>query len=141
VATKMILRSGLPRISQGASTTEGHSSPARLAGLLVGALTVPLLYYWWAAGFIHLLDEEGRLVAQRDSEPQGGMRPTNGWQVGEEVVDRYGVLVGEGTPSGKYELVVGMYEPASGERLPIVDNEGIVIGDKVSLGIVEVVDG
>jgi len=68
------------------------------------------------------------------------MRPTSGWEAGEEVVDRYGVLVGEGTPSGRYELVVGMYEPESGERLPIVDEGGVAIGDDVSLGMVEVVD-
>ena len=91
--------------------------------------------------FVHLLDKEGRLVAQRDSEPQGGRRPTSGWGVGEEMVDRHGVLVGEDTPFGRYEIVVGMYEPESGERLPIVDESGVVIGDKVSLGMVEVVDG
>jgi len=109
---------------------------------------VRLILHWRPEGeveedyklFLHLLDEEGRLVAQRDSEPGGGMRPTSSWEVGEEIVDRYGVVVGEGTPSGRYQLVVGMYEPESGERLPIVDNEGVVIGDMVSLGMVEVVD-
>lgn len=91
--------------------------------------------------FVHLLDEGGEIVAQRDSEPMGGMRSTSDWEVGEEVVDRYGVMISEGTPSGRYELVVGMYEPESGARLPIVDKGGVVIGDKVSLGMVEVVDG
>lgn len=110
---------------------------------------VRLILHWRAEGeagegykvFVHLLDEEGRLVAQRDSEPVGGMRPTSGWEMGEEVVDRYGVLVGKGTPLGRYELVVGMYEPESGERLPVMDEGGVVIGDRVSLGMVEVVDG
>lgn len=37
-------------------------------------------------------------------------------------------------------MVVGMYEPESGERLPIVDEDGVAIGDDVSLGMVEVVD-
>jgi len=109
---------------------------------------VRLILHWRAKGevgedykvFVHLLDEEGRLVAQRDSEPQGGMRPTSSWRVGEEVVDRYGVMIPEGLPAGEYELVVGTYEPESGERLSIVDDEGVVIGDKVSLGMVEVVD-
>lgn len=109
---------------------------------------VRLILHWRAEGkvgedykvFVHLLDEEGRLGAQRDSEPMGGMKPTSGWEVGEEIVDRYGALVGEDTPSGRHELVVGMYEPESGERLPTVDKEGVVIGDKVSLGMVEVVD-
>lgn len=91
--------------------------------------------------FVHLLDEEGRLVAQRDSEPVGGMRPTTGWEVGEEIEDRYGILLPGDLAPGKYELVVGMYEPESGERLPIMDKGGVIIGDKGSLGMVEVVDG
>jgi len=107
---------------------------------------IRLVFHWRSEGeigerykiFVHLLDEEGKIVAQRDSEPIGGMRPTIGWELGEEVVDRYGVLVGEGTPSGRYELVVGIYEPQSGERLPIVDEDGVAIGDRVSLGMVEV---
>ncbi len=109
---------------------------------------VRLILHWRAEGevgeeykvFVHLLDEGGEMVAQRDSEPVGSMRPTSGWEAGEEVVDRYGVLVGEGTPSGRYELVVGMYEPESGERLPIVDEGGVAMGDDVSLEMVEVVD-
>jgi len=91
--------------------------------------------------FVHLLDKEDRLVAQRDSEPQGGTRPTSGWGKGEGVIDNYGVMIPEGLPVGEYEMVVGIYEPESGERLPIVDEGEVVIGDKVSLGMVEVVDG
>ncbi len=110
---------------------------------------VRLTLHWRAEGeigedykvFVHLLDEEGGLVAQRDSEPVGGMRPTSGWGEGEEVMDNYGVVIPQGVPAGEYEIVVGMYDPESGERLPIMDEGGVVIGDKVSLGMVEVVDG
>lgn len=109
---------------------------------------VKLILHWRAEGkvgekykvFVHLLDQEGRLVAQRDSEPVGGSKPTMGWKIGEEIGDNYGILLPDDVPSGEYELVVGMYEPESGERLLIVDENGVVIGDKVSLGMVEVVD-
>jgi hypothetical protein len=60
--------------------------------------------------FLHLLDENGQLVAQRDSEPVGGMRPTTTWAVGESVVDQYGVLIPTGLPAGNYRLVVGLYD-------------------------------
>jgi len=50
------------------------------------------------------------------------------------------VMIPEGLPAGEHEIVVGVYEPESGERLPIVDEGGVAIGDKVSLGMVEVVD-
>ncbi|MFQ6000038.1 MAG: ArnT family glycosyltransferase [Anaerolineae bacterium] len=109
---------------------------------------VRLVLYWEAKKgiegdykvFIHLVDERGQLVAQRDSQPQGGSKPTSGWEAGEEVEDHYGVWVSEGVAPGEYELVVGIYEPESGERLLIVDKDGVVIGDKISLGMVEVVD-
>lgn len=90
--------------------------------------------------FVHLLDKEGRLVAQRDSEPQGGMRPTSGWAEGEEIIDNYGVVIPEGMPTGEYEIVVGMYDPQSGERLPILEGPGSREG-WISLGRVKVSGG
>lgn len=41
---------------------------------------------------------------------------------------------------GEYEIMVGMHDPGSGERLLIMDKGGVMIGDKVSLGMVKVVD-
>lgn len=89
--------------------------------------------------FVHLLDGEGRIVAQRDSEPVGGSRPTSGWGMGEEIWDNYGIMLPEELPSGEYQLVVGMYDPTGGERLPIygIDGERLP-DDRVLLGEVEV---
>ncbi|MFQ5885884.1 MAG: hypothetical protein ACE5II_01475, partial [Anaerolineae bacterium] len=89
--------------------------------------------------FVHLLDGEGRIVAQRDSEPVGGSRPTSGWGIGEEIGDNYGIILPEELPSGEYQLVVGMYDPTSGERLPIYGRDGERLpGDRALLGAVEV---
>lgn len=42
-------------------------------------------------------------------------------------------------PSGEYQLVVGMYDPTSGERLPIYEMDGKRLpGKRVLLGAVEV---
>lgn len=67
--------------------------------------------------FTHLLDGDGTLVAQRDSEPLGGSSPTTNWYEGEEVLDNYGILIPDGLAPGEYSLVVGMYLPITGERL------------------------
>ncbi len=91
--------------------------------------------------FVHLRDGAGKLVAQRDSEPVGGSRAMSGWDIGEEIEDNYGILLPDDVPSGEYQLMVGVYDPISGERLPVMDEGGVVIGDRVSLGMVEVVDG
>jgi len=81
--------------------------------------------------FLHLVDGEGQIIAQRDAEPVGFGRPTDSWQVGERIVDRHGIVVRPGTPPGRYQLLVGMYLPETGQRLPV---QGHGIGDSVSLG-------
>jgi hypothetical protein len=69
--------------------------------------------------FVHLEDaESGALATQADVMPQGWMYPTSQWRVGEIVPDEI-VLSLEGVPAGEYELWVGVYQPATGERLPI----------------------
>ena len=84
--------------------------------------------------FVHLLDGRGMMVAQRDSEPVGGSRPTSGWGIGEEILDNYGIMLPKELPSGEYQLVVGMYERTSGERLPIYGMDGERLpGDRVLL--------
>lgn len=108
---------------------------------------VRLALYWEAKKgiereykvFIHLIDENGQLVAQRDSQPQGGSKPTSGWEAGEEIEDHYGVWLSEGVLPGEYELVMGLYEPSSGQRLPIFDGEGRRLPeDRIPLGKVRV---
>lgn len=87
--------------------------------------------------FVHLTDEQGKVVAQRDTEPLNGERPTTSWQPGETVEDNYGILVPPGTPPGSYRLLVGMYSPADGKRLPVTLG-GQAGPDYVQLGKVAV---
>jgi hypothetical protein len=69
--------------------------------------------------FIHVLDSEGRVVAQSDHAPQNTFRPTWDWPEGEPVIDRAALPL-DGLARGEtYRVVVGMYdwrEPAA--RLP-----------------------
>ncbi|MEA3408149.1 MAG: glycosyltransferase family 39 protein [Chloroflexota bacterium] len=67
--------------------------------------------------FTHLLDEEGKLVAQHDGPPAGGARPTAGWVKGEYVVDSHRLAWLDADYAGRAVLEVGFYEPTSGERL------------------------
>jgi hypothetical protein len=59
--------------------------------------------------FIHLVDEQGQLVAQHDSEPGGGLILTTSWQPGQTVVDNHGLLVPIDTPAGHYAVLAGLY--------------------------------
>ncbi len=107
---------------------------------------VPLTLLWVSQAaveedyqvFVHLVDGNGQLVAQTDSAPVGGSRPTSSWREGELIVDRHGLLLPDGVPPGEYEMRVGMYQPSTGLRLPISDAQGTTVGDTYSLGRLEV---
>jgi hypothetical protein len=73
--------------------------------------------------FVHLLNAEGALVAQRDVEPVGGFEPTDRWLPDEQIEDDYGVFLPADLPPGLYTLKLGMYR-FSGERLLIQDQGG-----------------
>lgn len=69
--------------------------------------------------FVHLLDAQGNKVAQRDGQPVQWLRPTSSWLPGEVIADRYGLLLPETFPTGRYALAVGFYDPVTGQRLPV----------------------
>lgn len=70
--------------------------------------------------FIHLLDANGQIVSQRDYVPVEGIRPTTTWEPKQqEVSDQTALYIFPGTPPGDYMIVMGMYDPDTGERLPI----------------------
>jgi len=87
--------------------------------------------YWRSAGpitedwtvFAHLLDENGQLVAQVDEQPLGGEYPTTYWELGEQVRDSHILLIPDNLPAGEYTLHLGFYLLASGDRLPVVNDQ------------------
>ena len=58
--------------------------------------------------FVHVLDQNGKIVAQTDREPGGGQKPTTNWGSNELIVDRYGVLIPADTPPGMYAIEIGL---------------------------------
>ena len=75
--------------------------------------------------FIHLLDGEGNIVAQGDSQPRGGSFPTSLWQPGDIVVDSHQLDVPlDIDPQGRYEILVGLYRLDDMTRLPVTDARG-----------------
>ena len=72
--------------------------------------------------FVHLLDQNGNLVAQKDSEPEP---MTFDWSVGERITTQHGIVIPTHAPSGTYSLVVGLYDVADPmQRLRMVGLEG-----------------
>jgi mannosyltransferase len=68
--------------------------------------------------FVHVLDAHGRIVAQTDREPGGGLKPTPNWPSNELVIDRYGVLIPADAAGGEYAVEIGLYD-FNNVRLPV----------------------
>ena len=76
--------------------------------------------------FVHLLDEEGNIVAQHDRAPEGGFYPTSGWDAGELVADLYQLKLPDVMPQGRLRLVVGLYNSVTGQRLLLENGEDML---------------
>ena len=88
--------------------------------------------------FIHVVDDQGKLLAQADSRPQGYASNTNRWIPGQVVADRFELSLPPDTPPGRYQVRAGLYNEADGHRLPVLDAAGNQVDDQVMLGYFEV---
>ena len=89
-------------------------------------------------GFVQLIAPDGSLVAQQDGIPGGGYAPSTGWTPGEPVADRRGLALPDDTAPGDYTLIAGLYDAATGQRLPVTGPDGAAAGDFVRLGTIKV---
>lgn len=87
-----------------------------------------LALYWQALAvpdrdytiFVHLRRPDGSIAAQQDGPPAGGAYPTSLWDPGEIIRHEARLVPAAGLlPAGDYELVAGLYDLATGERLPV----------------------
>ncbi|MCA9980059.1 MAG: hypothetical protein KDD89_04485, partial [Anaerolineales bacterium] len=85
---------------------------------------------WWQVNratntnyvaFVQLLGEDGRVITQSDQIPAAYTRPTTSWLPGEFITDLHTLNLPPDLPAGEYRLLVGLYEPVSGERLGVVE--------------------
>ncbi len=68
--------------------------------------------------FVQLIAGD-RVVAQSDSVPAAGSRPTTGWRPGEYILDQHRVVFHNDAIPGEARLIVGMYDAATGERIQL----------------------
>jgi 4-amino-4-deoxy-L-arabinose transferase-like glycosyltransferase len=96
-----------------------------------------LTLYWAPNGplavdyttFVHLVDRAGQIVGQGDGPPCGGRYPTTAWGTGERFADSYEIVLPADVVPGGHSLLVGLYDPRTGERLLLVGG-----GDYLKLG-------
>ncbi|MDX1686952.1 MAG: glycosyltransferase family 39 protein [Candidatus Promineifilaceae bacterium] len=68
--------------------------------------------------FVHLRDETGKIVGQVDRPPEP---PTSSWLPGQVVMETYRLAR---PAAGGYTVALGLYDAASGRRLPVYDASG-----------------
>jgi hypothetical protein len=106
----------------------GYSLPPSQAD----AALLRVQLHWQAGGqvvgdytiFVQLLNAQDQLITSWDAQPLSGQYPTSRWQTGEIVVDEFALPLPEELPSGQYRLVAGMYDLATGQRLPATGDDG-----------------
>jgi len=91
--------------------------------------SVVVTLYWRALSemdvsyttFVHLLGQAGQVVSQVDHRPGDGAFPTTGWLPGEIIIDTFVVPLPKDGSYATMQPEVGIYDPATGERLLVVD--------------------
>lgn len=70
--------------------------------------------------FVHLVDDDGFILAQLDTMPGGGALPTSQWTAGQTRTEAYRVAIPETAyaPS-QGQWAVGLYDHQTGRRLPV----------------------
>jgi hypothetical protein len=89
--------------------------------------------------FTHLINEQGEIVAQHDAEPCSWGCPTTGWVSQGIMLDEHAIAIGPEAQPGQYALVVGMYDEATGKRVPAYNEQGDLLPEgAIVLGNVRV---
>lgn len=90
--------------------------------------------------FVHVRDttgqatgQPGSILAQMDRPPAEGTYPTSLWETGEVIRDSVRIPLPSGVPAGKYEVIVGLYSFVNGERLPVLNENGVTTSDHIRL--------
>jgi hypothetical protein len=90
--------------------------------------TLTLKLYWRATGkpdfdysvFVHLIDESGQIVAQKDHAPGESLGyPPTSWSIEDIVADEHVLQIPSSLHPGTYRFRVGMYNWQTGEQLPV----------------------
>ncbi len=84
----------------------------------------------YAKVFVHIIDEQGQLVAQHDAQPVNDTYPIPIWQPGTIVLDEHTLQIPADLPAGAYTVAVGMYDPDSLERWPVAGPDGQLIPER-----------
>ena len=110
--------------------------------------SIVLLLFWRSGArvnqdytiFVHLVNARGQMMAGFDSPPRQGSAPTSHWRPYELIPDGRIIPIGASVPPGQYQITLGLYDPATMQRLSVLDANGAPISDKVVIAPITVED-
>jgi hypothetical protein len=82
---------------------------------------------------MYILDENGKIVGDRDSRPQDGGSNTSTWNAGDVVLDNHNLYIGKSLPPGHYRVQVALLDSGTGQRQNILAEDGHWINNKIYL--------
>jgi hypothetical protein len=71
--------------------------------------------------FVHVRNEAGQTIANADHEVYGGLLPTQLWPINGGIL-KDTIALHSDIPPGRYTLYIGLYQPQTLERLPIIND-------------------
>ena len=80
--------------------------------------------------FVHILDSNNQVIAQKDAEPLDGNYPTSIWDAQEIIRAPYNLSIPTGAP-GPYSVEIGMYSQPDLKRLPVGNEDRILLRDAI----------
>jgi mannosyltransferase len=105
-----------------------------------------LTLYWQAleamdanyTAFVHLSGPDEQIWGQHDGQPVENTFPTAEWLPGQIVVDRHQIEIDAQAPDGTYQLLTGLYDSATGQRLPVSGTADVLTENRILLTLLEV---
>ena len=103
-----------------------------------GAATVDLRLFWRASQklqtdytvFAQVFDANGQMVGQWDGPACAGSCPSSRWTPEGVIEDVRRIPLIEDAPVQGLKVLAGLYDPATGERLPVIDASGRNMPDR-----------
>jgi hypothetical protein len=103
--------------------------------------SVDVTLYWRARALVrwpwtvfrHVM-ANGELVGQRDGQPVGGQWPTTCWEPGQVVIDAERIPL-DTRDLERATLIIGLYDPLSGRRLPVTGADSAAEDDAVEISL------
>ncbi|MEM7343677.1 MAG: glycosyltransferase family 39 protein [Chloroflexota bacterium] len=152
--TKLILAGGTPSLTFVDGPTAKFDDRLTLTKSTVGQQVyeagrgiIPLELQWRKERSVgseflvslRLADGAGRTWATRDSKPQTDQITFPDLDIGEEIIDRHGLLVPAGTPPGMYRLLLSLRRVGDAHPLDLRDATGQPLGIELEVAQIEVV--